>query len=206
MQDKNQKLSLIQDALASATPAKPLPTGPGTVISINASGQAQAAGRDIINHHHSKPQRAPRVTVIPGDGVISEEQKVALAALRDEWLTLHAAIKKKPLSHAAAWARINKAAGATSYHLIRIENFAAAIAYVNRQMALLRSMPSAPAKDKKWRASRIGGIKLRCRNQLADPDAYKPYIRKNFSAESLTALSDDELQRTYAYIMGKKSK
>lgn len=74
--------------------------GPGTVIQISAAGQAQAAGRDIINHHHAKPQHAPRVTVTPGDGVISEEQKVALTALRNEWATLHAAIKKKPLKQA----------------------------------------------------------------------------------------------------------
>ena len=212
MSDRETSLTLIKGALASATPAKPprtprakpQPTGPGTVISINASGQAQAAGRDIINHHHAKPQRGPKVIVTPGDGVISEDQKVTLTALRDEWITLHAAIKKKPLSHSGAWIRINKAAGATSYHLIRVERFDAAVAFIRKQLAILRGMASAPAKDKAWRSQRIGAIKARCANQLGDPEAYKPYIRKNFGLDSLADLATDQLQRTYTYIIGKK--
>lgn len=208
--DEAAKKAAVVDLIKSAAkkPARPrrkaVPVGPGTVILVSASGQAQAAGRDIVNHFHARPPRAPRVTVVPGDGVITEEQKVALRALLDEWLALHAAIKKKPLGHAAAWARINRAAGATSYHLIKPENYDAAVTYVKRQMARLRNMASAPAKDKKWRASRIRAIKLRCANQLGDPDAYKPYIRRNFAADSLSALANDDLQRTYAYIMGKK--
>lgn len=209
MEDEEKKKAKVIDLITTAAknPAKlrrkPVPVGPGTVIKVSAKGQAQAAGRDIINHHHAKPQRAPRVTVIPGDGVISEDQKVTLTALRDEWITLHNAIKKRPLGYGAAWGRINKAAGATSYHLIRAEKFEAAVAYVRKQIALLRGMASAPAKDQKWRASRIGAIKARCTNQLGDPEAYKPYIRKNFGADSLAALATDELQRTYTYIMGK---
>jgi hypothetical protein len=209
--DEKDKKAVIIDLIKKAAkkPAKPrqkaVPVGPGTVIQVTASGQAQAAGRDIINHHHAKPQRAPRVTVTPGDGVISEDQKVALTALRDEWITLHSAIKKRPLSPGAAWSRINTAAGATSYHLIQASRFDDAVAFIRKQMSILRSMASAPAKDKKWRSSRIGSIKARCANQLSDPDAYKPYIRKNFGADSLSALSTDELQRTYTYIMGKKT-
>lgn len=210
MDEKDKKAVIIDLIKKSAKkPAKPrqkpLPVGPGTVIQVTASGQAQAAGRDIINHHYAKPQRAPRVTVTPGDGVISEEQKVALTALRDEWITLHNAIKRQPLGHGAAWGRINKAAGVTSYHLIKPESFDVAVAYIRQQMALLRNMASAPAKDKQWRASRIGAIKVRCTKQLGNPDAYKLYIRKNFGADSLADLATDQLQRTYTYIMGKKA-
>jgi len=209
MDEKDKKAVIIdlikQSAQKPANPRqKAIPVGPGTVIQVTASGQAQAAGRDIINHHHIKPQRAPRVTVTPGDGVITEGQKVALTALRDEWITLHNAIKRQPLGYGAAWSRINKAAGATSYHLIMVEKYGAALAYVRHQMALLRNMASAPAKDKQWRASRIGAIKARCTKQFGNPDVYKPYILKNFGAGSLADLSTDQLQRTYAYIMGKK--
>ncbi len=104
----------------------------------------------------------------------------------------------------AAWARINRAAGTTSYSLILKERFADAVALVRREMAVLRSMRSAPRKDDSWRAKRIGAIKARCKNQLGDPYFYRPYIKRSFKAESLSDLATDELQRTYAYIMAKR--
>lgn len=207
--DETKKAQIVDLIKASAKkPAKPrqkpAPVGNGTIITVNAAGHAQVAGRDIITHHHAKPQRAPRVTVKPGNGVITEEQKVALTALLHEWIALHNAIKARPLSYGAAWGRVNKAARATSYHLIKLENYGLAVSYIRSQMARLRGMASAPAKDEKWRSTRIGAIKARCANQLGNPDAYKPYIRKKFGADSLTALATDELQKTYTYIMGKK--
>lgn len=197
-------VSLIKD---SAKPARTPRAKPGNTININGDGTSagQIAGGDIHNHTYTKAPRGPRVTVTPGAGVISDEEKVALTTLRDEWITLHNAIKKRPLGYGAAWKRINDAAGATSYHLIKSENYDLAVDFVRKQMALLRNMASAPAKDKKWRASRISAIKLRSKNQLGDPDAYKAYIRKNFGAESLADLATDQLQRTYAYIMAKKA-
>lgn len=147
----------------------------------------------------------PKIVVQPGPEHISPEQKHELTELRNEWITLHATIKKKPLSFGAAQGRINKAVGATSYHLILITRFADALAFVKQEMAKLRSMRSAPSKDDGWRAKRIGAIKARCKNQLSDEGAYRPYIRKNFKVESLVDLSTDQLQQTYAYIMAKKA-
>ncbi|BBE51176.1 hypothetical protein OYT1_ch1629 [Ferriphaselus amnicola] len=219
MSDRDEKIVRLQAALNEATsaeiaaPVKPKraprkkPAPPtGNVIYVNGDGVAagQIAGGDIHNHQYTQPPRSPRVTVTPGDGVISNEQKIALTALRDEWITLHNSIKKQPLGFGAAWSRINKAAGVTSYHLIQADRYDAAVAYVRKQIAILRGKASAPAKDKQWRSARIGAIKARCNNQLGDPEAYKAYIRKNFSAESLADLATDELQRTYAYIMAKK--
>ena len=197
-----------------------------------ASLEGSAAGRDIIHEKNAAPEinvehisggtniignqggvsvqinspRAarPKIVVQPGLEHIDGEQKVALAELRNEWLALHTLIKKTPLSPSIAWARINKAAGATSYHLILKSRYGDALAFVKREMAKLRMMKSAPSKDVDWRAKRIAAIKARCKNQLGNIDAYKPYIMKNFKVESLSALSTDELQRTYAYIMAKK--
>lgn len=189
----------------------------------------QAAGRDVTNEapdisiqsvsggtniigsqgdvHVQIRTTAParvRNVINPGPEHLSPEQKLELIALRDEWLTLHAAIKKKPLTHGAAMGRINKAAGATSYHLILQSRLPDAVAFVKQEMAMLRNMRSAPTKDDGWRAKRIGAIKARCKNQLGDPDAYKAYIRKSFGAASLADLATDELQKTYTYIMAKK--
>lgn len=150
-----------------------------------------------------KPMR-PRVVVQTGPEHISEEQKATLKALCDDWIALHAAIKQKPLTYGAAWSRINKAAGTTSYSLIRRERLQDALGLIQREMAVLRNMRSAPSKDGTWRAKRIGAIKARCKNQLADPEFYKPYIKKNFKADSLADLATDQLQKTYTYIMAKR--
>lgn len=178
------------------------------VVNIQSVSGTSIIGNQGDVHVQVTTQRksAPRVVIQPGPEHISEEQKVALQALRDEWMALHASIKKKPLSHGSAWKKINAAADVTSYHLIKKERFADAVACVKQEMAKLRSMRSAPSKDADWHASRIRGIKARCRNQLGDPEAYKAYIKKNFGASSLTDLATDELQRTYTYIMGKKRK
>lgn len=174
--------------------------------------QSVSGGTNIIGNQGgvhveirtTAPARVKNV-INPGPEHVSPEQKLELLALRDEWLTLHAAIKKKPLTHGAAMGRINKAAGATSYHLILQSRLPDAIAFVKQEMAKLRNMRSAPAKDDGWRVKRIAAIKARCKNQLGDPDAYRAYIRKNFGAASLTDLATDELQRTYTYIMAKKA-
>lgn len=174
--------------------------------------QTVSGGTNIIGNQGgvvvqltSPSKQRPKVVIQPGPEHIDDGQKVALAALRDEWLTLHAAIKKNPLSHSVAWGRINKAAGATSYHLILKTRYEDATNFIKVEMAKLRGMRSAPAKDGDWRAKRIGAIKARCKNQLGNVDAYKPYIKKNFQAESLSELATNDLQRTYAYIMAKKA-
>ncbi|MCY1353921.1 hypothetical protein D9M68_357270 [compost metagenome] len=173
--------------------------------------QAITGGTNIIGNQGdinilfgAAPPARRQVVVQPGPQHISEEQKAALKALCDDWVTLHTTLKKRPLTYGAAWLRINKAAGTTSYSLILKERFADAVELIQREMAILRNMRSAPSKDDTWRAKRIGAIKARCKNQLGDPDFYKSYIKKSFKADSLTELATDELQKTYAYVMARR--
>lgn len=175
-----------------------------TQITVNGQVTGQVIGGDVNNYTVAKPPR-PRVVVTPGDGVVTDAQKAQISALRVEWVTLHNGIKRRPLTDAAAWIKINARAGVTSYHLIPLERFDEVVAYIRREMAMLRTMPSAPSKDDTWRTKRIAAIKARCKNQLGDPDAYKPYIKKKFGVESLADLATDELQSTYTYIMAKKA-
>lgn len=65
-------------------------------------------------------------------------------------------------------------------------------------------MASAPAKDDSWRNDKIKAIKTRALRTLGNGDIYKPYIKKNFGVTSLTELANDELQKTYTYVFGKK--
>ena len=164
----------------------------------------QIVGGDV-NHITVTCSPRPRVVVTPGEGVVTDAQKAQISALRGEWVALHNSIKQRPLTDAAAWMKINAKAGVTSCHLIPLERFDDVLAYIRREMATLRAMPSAPGKDDAWRTKRISAIKARCKNQLGDPDAYKPYIKKNFGAASLSELATDELQRTYTYIMANKA-
>lgn len=196
------------------------------------SPDGQAAGRDIHNNGDDAPavsvqtiaggtniignqgpvhvtvgavRKTVRHVIEPGPEHLSAEQRVTLKGLHAEWVALHAALKRKPLSHQVAWQRINKAGCSTTYSLILASRFDEVCAFVKEQMAILRGMKSAPKKDVDWRAKRIGAIKARCIKQLGNPDAYRPYIRKYFKAESLTELSTDQLQRTYAHIMGQQA-
>lgn len=210
--EEDKKAKVIQLFKDASTPKKPRvprkqaqPTG--NVIHVNGDGvvvSGQIVGGDVHNHTYTKPP-IQKVIVQPGDGVVTEEQKVAISTLREEWLALHESIKAKPLDPKTAWMRINRAGKATSYHRIPIERFDDVMAFIRTEMAKLRGMKSAPAKDLNWRASRITSIKTRCKNQLGDINTYKPYIKKRFGADSLSALSMDELQATYVYIFGKKA-
>lgn len=210
----DEKRRRIAEVLGEATPkpprrrtTKPAPLKAGATMYINNSGEisGQVAAGDIHNHTHTKPQRSPKVTIQPSGDVVSESQKVALIKLRDEWIALHNAIKTAhKLTYGGAQKAINAQADVTSYHLIPAAKYNDVVGWIKQQMGRLRNMASAPAKDPKWRASKITPIKLRCKNQLGDPEAYRAYIKKNFGATSLTDLSTDELQRTYAYIMAKK--
>lgn len=178
----------------------------GPVVQIQSVSGTSIIGTQGDVHLEITTERKPaiRVVVQPGPEHIGEAEKLQLKALHTEWVALHDTLKKAPLAPALAWSRINRAAGATSYHLILAERFEAAVHYVQQEMAKLRAMRSAPAKDADWRARRIGAIKARCKNQLGNIDAYKAYIKRNFGADSLSALATDELQKTYAYIFAKK--
>lgn len=192
---RNEESNVIEVSFGARPPSAPAIVGNGNTGNIMAGGDV---------HVTTASRARPKIVIQPGPEHLIDEQKVTLAELRGEWMTLHAAIKKKPLSHGVAWGKINRSVGATSYHLILQSRFADAIAYIKQEMAKLRGMRSAPAKDSEWRVKRIGAIKARCKNQLGDPDAYRAYIKKNFKAESLADLATDELQKTYTYIMAKK--
>ncbi|BBL70372.1 hypothetical protein [Methylogaea oryzae] len=203
---KNRVVNLFKEHSKSKAPRRRKATSSGNTVNISGNGNAvgQIVGGDVHNHHYPATPRAPKVVVTPAGDVITEAQKVALRQLRDEWIDLHNAIKKRPLTQAAAQKRINDKALVTSYHLIPANQYDGLVRWIKQQMGRLRNMPSAAAKDDGWRAAKIGAIKARCKNQLGDDKAYVDYIKKNFGQSSLSALATDQLQRTYAYIMSKK--
>jgi hypothetical protein len=208
-QEKIAKI-ISKAAPAAKTPRKPPAKQPLTpkpgVIYVAGNGNVVAGG-NVTNHvHHHAPAPRPKVVVKTGDGTINAQQKAELLRLKNEWMAAHNAVKLKPLSHAAAFARLSATMKVNGYAELKPEQFEAAKAWLMRQTAMVRAMPSAPRKQgERWRLARYRAIKARCRNQLGDDGAYKPYIKANFKAESLTELGDAELERTYRYVMGKKA-
>jgi hypothetical protein len=164
-----------------------------------------ATGNVIIQMHVSPPARR-RTTpppIIP-EGSISEAQAARLKELIGEWVNTHNQIKKRDLTHQSAWLKLNGRIKVATYRATPASKFAEQEAWLLKQAAILRSMASAPAKDDSWRTDRIRQIKTRASKNLGNADIYKPYIKKNFGASSLTELANDELQKTYNYVFSKK--
>lgn len=176
----------------------------GVIQTINGNANIVAGGNLHITTERIIHKTRPIVT--SGVGVISEDEKVRLKELLYEWVAVHNAIKHRQLTHVSAWSQLNRHGGVTAYALTPAEKFKSQEKWLQQKIATLRSMRSAPKKDAAWRTSRIRGIKTRSKNQLGDEYAYLAYIKKNFCVESLVDLGDEELQKTYLYIMGKKSK
>jgi hypothetical protein len=209
--DPSERLKAILDQAAPAAPAKKRTPPKGQikpvdgVIYVAGDGNVVAGGNltQTITHIHEKPAR-PKVVVKTADGVIDASQKAELLRLKNDWVLAHNAIKKNVLSHQSAWAKLNKAMKVNSYAEIKSEQFEKAKAWLQKQSAIIRSKPSAAAKEgDKWRNARYAAIKARCKNQLGDEFAYKNYIKRNFNADSLTELGTAPLDQTYRYIMNK---
>lgn len=146
--------------------------------------------------------------VQPPPDHITGEQAATLKRLHSEWVELSTAVKTraKPITPQQAWIAINRAGQSRTYTHMRQIHFDAACAYVQRQMAILRSGKTARKRDPKWRNSRIGAIKARCINQLGNEYAYRPYIARSFRARSLTELDDEQLEAAYRYVLKLKPK
>lgn len=170
----------------------------------NVIGLVQSGG--TVHQIHTQRHVVKTIAEVnPGAEHISEEQAAELTRLVNQIVETETLLKGRPATHRAVWGALNAHCKVTKYRLIQSIDFDRAKKYLQQWIGRLNSMASAPAKDTDWRSKRFTAIKTRCKKQLGDADAYKPYIKKYFKAESLTDLSTDELQRTYTYIMAKKS-
>lgn len=162
----------------------------------------QVAAGDIININ---PVLRPRVIVKTGDGVVDAGQKAELKRLVGEWVEARSRVRKSQSTYGGAWSAFNAKFSINSYAELPIERFDEACAWLRRQLGILNGMKSAPKVLPDWRPKTISAIKARCKNQLGDADAYRPYIQTRFGKSSLTELTDDELRKTKAYVMSKKA-
>jgi hypothetical protein len=175
--------------------------------SITQSGSNNIIAFGNVNLGQLQP-RAPRATVPTSPGVdhITDPQKVVLKDLVDEIVATEARLKESPASYTAVWKSLNKKCGVSTYHLIALENFDGARVYLNSWLGRLNSMRSAPVKNgDAWRKKKYAYIKINSK-QPDDAKALAVYIKRNFKADSITELANDELERVYRYVAGRRNK
>lgn len=194
MPEDSEKITRLRTALEQATPLE------RPSIEINGHSNIVGNGNTVINT--KKIIHRPRIVVKTGDGVVTAEQKARLKQLVGDWMAARGAVRKTSLSFAAAWSAVNKKAGVNSYNEIPTSKFTLVENWLLKQIAIIHSMRSAPTKSTQWRSSRIKGIQSRC-NELGIQDKRKSYMQTTFGKDSLTLLSDADVERVYRWAMGK---
>ena len=196
--DKKKKVVDLFKSNAKPNPVVRRKTTPS--IEVNGHSNIVGNGNTVIKTENIIHR--PKIEVKTGDGVVTAEQKARLQQLVKDWMLARSAVRKSELSYAAAWSAVNKKAGVNSYHEIPADKFKAVETWLIKQTAIVHSMPSAPAKSTQWRSSRIKGIQSRC-GELGIQDKRKVYMLKAFGKDSLTLLSDADVEKVYRWAMGK---
>ncbi len=173
-------------------------------VTQTGSGNIYAEGDVHINQPAAKSR--VQVSADPGGEHISDEQKAKLKQLVDEVIATEQKLKKRPRSYGAVWGALNKHCKVTSYHCIAFDDFEKARKFLHQELGRLNSMKSAPVKNgDDWRRKRYANIKINSKGE-EDTKALKAYMKRNFGAESLTELANDELDRVYRYVAGRRQR
>lgn len=173
----------------------------GTQQNFNGNVKNAIAGNLVVEKHITRKV----VKTDPTNEHIDEDQKSILRGLVDDVVTTEAKLKAKPRTYQGVFRSMNAHCGVTQYSLIKKEDFEKARTYLHQWLGRLNSMASAPVKDgDEWRKRRYAYIKVNSKTPETDAQV-KAYMKKNFSAESLTELSNEELERVYRYVAGKRS-
>ncbi|MDR3351757.1 MAG: helix-turn-helix domain-containing protein [Zoogloeaceae bacterium] len=194
---RSSNVSAIEQA-AMPSMATFIADNKGNVVSV---AQAGATIHQITTQRHITRTVAD---VKPGEEHISDEQAAVLLEFVNKIVETETSLKKKPGTHRSVWGALNAHCGVPKYRLIKREDFQKAQKYLRMWIGRLDSMGSAPTKNgDAWRKRKYAYIKI---NTKDDPDVVSRYIKKNFDAASLTSLSNDQLEQTYRYVAGRKSR
>ena len=161
-------------------------------------------GSTVNFNHNPKVINRTAVTVSAGDGHISDEQASTLTRLVTEIIELEKQQKKKPGTFRSVWGALNAHCSVTQYRLIPADSFEKAEKYLRQWIGRLNSMASAPVADNDaWRKRKYAYIKINTKGEL-DTAWLLGYLKKTFKTESISDLSDDDLDRAYRAVASKK--
>ncbi|KAF0205503.1 MAG: putative DNA-binding [Gallionellaceae bacterium] len=194
---RSTNLAKVEQAVGAA---------PLQVINGGVSGVGIAhSGANISVVNTQRHVTRTTVKTVPGETHISDEQKVALQGLVKDVVDAEQKLKQKPKSYQAVWGALNAHCKVSQYALIASADFEKAQKYLNQWMGRLHSMATAPVKDgDTWRKRHYAYIKINSKSP-EDAAVVSQYMIKNFKATSLTELSNDQLDKVYRYVAGRRS-
>ncbi len=167
----------------------------------NVSGNVNHLG-DVINTQKHTKKIIEHTS--PGIEHISEEQKRILKNKVDEIVELEKQLKQRPKAYAAVWSALNKTCGVTRYALIKHKDYEKAVKYLNQWMGRLNRMPSASKKaPETWRNKKYAYIKINTKDDVSAMRLRK-YISSKFGVNSISQLTNDQLEKTYNYVASLK--
>lgn len=173
--------------------------------SIEINGDSNiVAGRDV--HFHEAPKPPAPAKSRPGIDHITPEQRKTLRRLVEEIAETEARLKQRPKGFSAVYSALfRQFEGVTKLEQIPLDGFDSARSYLDQWLGRLNSSKSASVKNvDAWRTKKYRYIKVNTKNP-EDAEALARYILRNFKANSLTELANDELEKSYRYIAGRKN-
>lgn len=168
-------------------------------------------GTNMIGHHgdiHIHAEHVvhkPKIIIQPGPEHISDTQRAKLKELAAEVVKIESAVKRSPKSFSAVWSALNRKMKASSYHLIRSDDYPRAEKFLREWIGRLSSAKSAPAKDPDWRKRKYAYIHTNVK-QLSAGERLDALLAEKHGAASLSGLSDDDLAAVYQTVSGWKRK
>ncbi|HHQ4570186.1 TPA: helix-turn-helix domain-containing protein [Aeromonas veronii] len=169
------------------------------IVQFVQAGAKVKFGDTINTQNHTTKVTAE---VKPGIEHITEEQAVKLTGLVKTIVELEEKHRQQPRSHRSVWAALNSHCSVTRYRLIPIGSYDKAETYLRQWIGRLSSQKSAPKTDNyEWRKRKYAYIKINCSQEWLSS-----YLKKRFQAESLTDISDSDLDKLYRAVAAQKSK
>jgi transcriptional regulator with XRE-family HTH domain len=173
-------------------------------IKISAGDHSQIGGGIVHGdvYQNTTVKKIYKYTYQPGD--LTEEQAARLQLLVDDIVNLEKTVKRSPKSHAAVWNALKRKFKVAYYRKIGEEDFQKAELYLMMWRGRL-TKPSRKKTPDSYRKRRYASIFSRAKNQLGwTKEEVDNFIFAQYGVSSIRNLSDDQLERLYSKIMGKK--
>lgn len=146
-----------------------------------------------------------KTQAVPGALHISQEMAFKLRELVNQIVAIEANVKRDPRNHPAVWGAMRRKFKYSTLPLMPARQGEEAEAYLREQIGRLMSSKSAAAKVPDYRLKRYRSIHSRVK-ELGLEDWKASYLAEHFGAESLTELTDEDLERFYRAVFSKKPK
>lgn len=193
----------VLTGIRSATDGKKSTINVGTINQGAANIEAGGTAHFVTTVNHTTKIKTETK---PGSEHITDTMAATLKEMVAQIVSAEEKIKKKPATYKSVWAAFNNHFKIPSYRLLPLTRFDEGRAYLNQWMGRIHAAPTASVKDgDTWRRRKIAYIKV---NSKEDEDkvAVAAYVREKFREESISQLSNDQLEAVYRYVAGRRSR